>query len=94
MWSPDGKQFAFTNTVAAGIQLWIGTVATGQTRRIPNVTVNGVQVNDEEMWWMGDNRTLIVSTVPGGRGPAPGSRRSKRAGTRWRGREAALTQFR
>ena len=71
VWSPDGKQFAFTNTVAAGIQLWIGSAATGQTRRIPNLSVNGVQVNDETMWWMGDNHTLIVSTVPGGRGAAP-----------------------
>jgi dipeptidyl aminopeptidase/acylaminoacyl peptidase len=71
VWSPDGKQFAFTNTVAKGIELWIGSTATGQTRRIANLTVNGVQVNDEGMWWMGDNRTLIVSTVPQTRGPVP-----------------------
>src|SRR5215831_10558269 len=27
-WSPDGTQFAFTNTTADGIQLWLGHVAT------------------------------------------------------------------
>ena len=71
VWSPDGKQFAFTNTVATGIQLWIGSASTGQTRRISNFSVNGVQIGDDAMWWMGDNRTLIVSAVPGARGPAP-----------------------
>src|SRR5262245_39540470 len=26
-WSPDGKSFAFTNTIANGIELWIGDAA-------------------------------------------------------------------
>src|SRR5215472_6913036 len=25
VWSPDGKQFAFTNTTGSGIELWLGT---------------------------------------------------------------------
>ena len=41
-WSPDGKHFAFTNTTAAGIELWAGDTATGKTRRIAGVHVNGV----------------------------------------------------
>src|SRR5580698_10506120 len=32
VWSPDGKQFAFSNTTANGIELWIGTTGSGQTR--------------------------------------------------------------
>src|ERR1700730_11618332 len=31
-WSPDGKQFAFSNTVANGIELWLGDPVTGKTR--------------------------------------------------------------
>jgi len=77
VWSPDGKQFAFTNTVASGVELWIGSPSTGQTRRIPALSVNGVQIGNgaqaggAAIQWLGDNRTLIVSTVPGNRGPAP-----------------------
>jgi len=72
IWSPDGKQFAFTNTVANGVELWIGSPSTGQTRRIPGLSVNGVQIaGAAAVQWLGDNRTLIVSTVPGARGPVP-----------------------
>jgi dipeptidyl aminopeptidase/acylaminoacyl peptidase len=77
LWSPDGTQFAFTNTVANGVELWIGSPSTGEARRIPNISVNGVQVGNgfqaggAAIQWLGDNRTLIVSTVPGNRGPVP-----------------------
>jgi dipeptidyl aminopeptidase/acylaminoacyl peptidase len=71
VWSPDGKQFAFTNTLAKGIELWIGSPSTGQARRIPGLSVNGIQAGGAAVQWLGDNRTLIVSTVPGARGPAP-----------------------
>ncbi len=43
VWSPDGKQFAFTNMIAKGIELWIGSPSTGQARRISGLSVNGVQ---------------------------------------------------
>src|ERR1700682_203825 len=33
-WSEDGKQFAFANSTAGGIELWIGDPATGKTRKI------------------------------------------------------------
>jgi dipeptidyl aminopeptidase/acylaminoacyl peptidase len=72
VWSPDGKQFAFTNTGADGIELWIGLPATGQVRRIPGIKVNGARVGGSSaIEWMGDNRTLLVSSIPAGRGPAP-----------------------
>src|SRR5215469_9278313 len=44
VWSPDGKQFAFTNTGARNIELWIGSATSGQTRRIEGVTINGVRM--------------------------------------------------
>jgi dipeptidyl aminopeptidase/acylaminoacyl peptidase len=76
VWSPDGKQFAFTNTVARSLELWIGTTATGQTKRVDGVTVNGLlpQGNfggGSAFTWLGDNRTLLVRTVVASRGPAP-----------------------
>src|SRR5205085_10119233 len=33
-WSPDGKQFAFTNTVANGIELYIGEASSARVRKI------------------------------------------------------------
>jgi dipeptidyl aminopeptidase/acylaminoacyl peptidase len=72
VWSPDGKQFAFTNTVAKGVELWIASPSTGHARRVPGVNVNGVQIGGAAaLQWLGDNHRLIVSTVPGARGPAP-----------------------
>src|SRR5215471_2050353 len=41
-WSPDGNRFAFTNTTASGIELWVGDAATGKMHRIAGLHVNGV----------------------------------------------------
>ncbi len=71
VWSPDGKQFAFTNTVAKGVELWIGSPSTGQTRRTSGLSVNGVQIGGPGLQWLGDDRTLMVSSVPANRGPVP-----------------------
>jgi dipeptidyl aminopeptidase/acylaminoacyl peptidase len=72
IWSPDGKQFAFTNTTAGGIELWIAVTSTGQARRIEGARINGVVVGGgRSVEWMGDNRTLLVRLVPAGRGPVP-----------------------
>ena len=78
IWSPDGKQFAFTNTTLHGIELWIGSSVTGSTHRIDGVSVNGVRVDrgsgedtSTALGWLGDNRTLIVRLVPSGRGAPP-----------------------
>ena len=68
-WSPDGKQFAFPNTIAGGIELWIGDPATGKTRKVENVRLNTVL--GDAVDWLPDNRTLLVKSVPSGRGPAP-----------------------
>jgi dipeptidyl aminopeptidase/acylaminoacyl peptidase len=77
IWSPDGKQFAFTNTTQRGIELWVGSAVTGSTHKIDGVSVNGVRVDRDgedastSLAWLGDNRTLIVSLVPSGRGAPP-----------------------
>ncbi len=77
IWSPDGKQFAFTNTTAHGIELWIGSTSTGETRRVEGVAVNGVLVGERQTEdrapaaWLGDSRTLLVRMIPAQRGSPP-----------------------
>ncbi|HBY64579.1 MAG TPA: prolyl oligopeptidase [Solibacterales bacterium] len=68
-WSADGRHFAATNTTANGIELWVGVVATGALKKMAGVTVNDVM--GDALNWMPDNRTLLVQTIPAGRGAAP-----------------------
>ena len=69
IWSPDGKQFAFTNTAADGIELWIGNVSAGSAAREEGMRINAVM--GEPVQWMPDGHTLLVQTVPRSRGKAP-----------------------
>jgi dipeptidyl aminopeptidase/acylaminoacyl peptidase len=68
-WSDDGKQFAFLNTAASRVELWIGDAATGKVRNLKSIAINSVIGNP--LTWMPDNRTLLVQLVPSNRGPAP-----------------------
>lgn len=68
-WSPDGKRFAFTNTTAGGIELWVGTAATATARRIAGVRINAAY--SDPIHWMPDSRALLVQLVPAVRGKAP-----------------------
>ncbi len=68
-WSEDGKQFAFPNSTAGGIDLWIGEAATGKTRKIEGVKLNAVL--GDPIDWLADNRTLLVKGVAVSRGNAP-----------------------
>jgi len=68
-WSLDGKQLAFANTTASGIDLWLGDPATGNTRRVEGIKLNTVLGDPIE--WLPDNRTLLARTVPAGRAAAP-----------------------
>jgi dipeptidyl aminopeptidase/acylaminoacyl peptidase len=72
-WSPDGKQFAFSNTIANGIELWIGDPVTGKTRKIEGVRLNAVL--GDPIDWLEDNKTVLVKTIPAGRAPAPAESR-------------------
>jgi dipeptidyl aminopeptidase/acylaminoacyl peptidase len=69
VWSPDGTQFAFTNTTSNDIELYTASAATGKAHLIPAVRVNAVLRAPVE--WLGDNHTLIVRTVPSHRGAPP-----------------------
>jgi len=68
-WSADGKYFAVTNTTETSIELLIGDAATATLKKIPGVMLNAVMGGAID--WMPDNRTLLVRTVPAGRGKPP-----------------------
>src|SRR5439155_26493027 len=80
IWSPNGKQFAFTNTTANSIDLWVIDSVGGKGRQIPGLRVNAVIGESQSgsfgrprppVDWLSDSRTLLVRAVPGGRGKAP-----------------------
>ena len=73
VWSPDGKQFAFTNTSGRSIDLWLGSAATGKIHIVPGVKINGVHFGftGRSIEWLGDNRTLLVRLIPPGRHSPP-----------------------
>jgi len=68
-WSDDGKHFAFLNTTANRVELWVGDAATGKIHNLKGVTVNSTIGNP--LTWMTDNQTLLVQLVPATRAAAP-----------------------
>lgn len=72
-WSPDGRSIAFTHDAEDQVQLWIADVETGQARRLIDAAVNDAYGSPYE--WLPDGRSLIVLTVPAGRGEPPADSR-------------------
>ena len=68
-WSPDGKRFAFQNRTETGIELYVGLVATGEIKKVPNVQLNAA-IGDA-FDWAPDSLHLLVQTIPAGRGEPP-----------------------
>ena len=75
-WSSDGKHFSFTNSTAAGIELWIGDT-TGKTHKVEGVRINSVMGGGgrgggaSDVQWMPDNKSLLVEIVKPNRAAAP-----------------------
>jgi dipeptidyl aminopeptidase/acylaminoacyl peptidase len=61
-WSADGKRYAFTNTTADAVELWLGEVMSAKVRRVANVRLNPVPGSPFE--WLPDQKTLLVKLVP------------------------------
>jgi hypothetical protein len=58
----DGKRYAFTNTTAEAVELWLGEVMSAKVRRVANVRLNPVLGSPFE--WLPDQKTLLVKLVP------------------------------
>jgi dipeptidyl aminopeptidase/acylaminoacyl peptidase len=69
LWSPDGKQFAVTNTTSKAIELWLGSPASDTLRQVPGVTINAAY--GEPLHWLPDSKALVCQTIPAGRGGPP-----------------------
>lgn len=72
MWigfSPDGKRFAFTNTRANGIELWVADTATGRARALTQPQLNAAI--DTPCSWVADGASLVCAFVNPARGAAP-----------------------
>jgi len=68
VWSPDGRRFAFLRYRETTIELWVGEAAAGDPRPL----LAGVNAAlGEPFAWLPDQRSLLVETVPSGRGAPP-----------------------
>ena len=70
-WSPDGARLAFTVTGTDGIELWVATVADGQTRRLTGPRLNGAS-GGKFFQWLPDGLHLLCQLLPSDRGEIPG----------------------
>ncbi|MEO8028458.1 MAG: S9 family peptidase, partial [Bryobacteraceae bacterium] len=68
-WSPDGKHFAFTNTTANSIDLWLCDVDTGKTHKVDGIKLNAVL--GDPIDWLDDSKSILLKTIPAGRGGVP-----------------------
>ena len=73
VWSPDGKQFAFTHITDDAIELWVASTSTGDAHVVPAIHLNGVTLDRESspVRWLPDSQTLLVRLILANRGPAP-----------------------
>lgn len=69
LWSYDGKKIAFRHDLEDGVELWIANTKTGKSKAIPNIRL--VDVLGSAYTWTGDNRHLIVRSLPSGIGLPP-----------------------
>lgn len=68
-WSPDGKQFVFTNATANSLDLWVGDAASASAKLYDGIRINAVL--GAPVQWMPDGHSLLIQTVPPSRGNPP-----------------------
>lgn len=69
VWSPDGRQFAITNTTASTIDLYVGALGGAALRKIPGAVLSDAIGNP--VAWLAGSKELLVKLVPAGRGKPP-----------------------
>jgi len=68
-WAPDGSMIAFRATFPDRAELWVVDVDEARARRVGGFDLNSAITTGFE--WMPDSETLLVATVPSGRGAPP-----------------------
>jgi dipeptidyl aminopeptidase/acylaminoacyl peptidase len=66
----DHKKIAASCEMEKGIKLLIIDVDSGKVNLIKNLLVNDV-LEDDGFWWLNDNKTLLIKTIPPERRPEP-----------------------
>lgn len=61
-WSPDESKIAFTNTTAAGVELWVLDIANAQATRLIEAKVNANLGNPIN--WFRDGKSVLVRLLP------------------------------
>ena len=69
-WAPNGQHIAFTVDSMDRIELFVADVKSMQARRLLETPINDAFYGDP-FYWMSDSETLIVRTIPEGRGTPP-----------------------
>ncbi len=69
VWSPDGKQLAFTNTTSQGVELWLVSVESKRVRRLTGPEL--MAARGQPCQWMSGSEAVLCQLVPAERGPAP-----------------------
>ncbi len=68
-WAADGRHVAFTHELVDRVELWVADVETAQARRLIDRPVNAAY--GAPFAWTSDGESLLVRTIPDGRGAAP-----------------------
>lgn len=64
-WSPDQTHFAFTNTTALGVELWVCNISKAQAMRLTDATLNANTGNP--ITWHADSKRILVRKIPANR---------------------------
>ncbi|CAN5549725.1 S9 family peptidase [soil metagenome] len=70
-WSPDGRSFVISQTLADRVNLWVGSVTAAKIVKLEGVRLN--TAFGDPVQWMPDSKSLLVEMVPENRGAAPKS---------------------
>ena len=70
--SPDGSRIAYTVDTKDRIDLYVADVETATGRKMLDAAINDA-TSGAPYRWVSDSRSLVVLTVPAGRGPVPPS---------------------
>ena len=68
-WSADGRWAVFPRYLENGVELWALDIISGQAKGLTPAALN--MAVGSGIVWMPDNRTVLVSMIPDGRGTEP-----------------------
>jgi dipeptidyl aminopeptidase/acylaminoacyl peptidase len=61
-WSPNQEYMAFTNTITAGVELWVLDINKGKASKLSRPNLNANMGNP--FTWFKDSKSLLVTTLP------------------------------